>query len=228
MNILIPAAGKGSRFTNSKYKDHKPSIKVDDNFMLVQAAKTLGFLGRFIFILRENEYRNSLVNSLQKEFSNCKIAVIDFDTDGAAETALIAKDLINNDDELVIANCDQIMDLNYWNHDVVLKQLRKFDAGVVVIESNDIKHSYASIDNNIVTEIQEKNVIGQYALTGIHYWKRGKDFITSTEQMIKKGITTNNEYYIGPTYNELISSGLKVGYHLISDKAFSITILGYY
>lgn len=219
MNILIPAAGRGSRFSNSKYSLPKPNIEVDGAPMLVTAAKKLGFRGSFIFILQENEHRDSLAQALKKEFSNCKIGVIDFITDGAAETATIAKDFIDTEEELVIANCDQIMEWGPWNSDIALKQLRRFDAGVVTINSNDTKHSYAQVVNNFVTEIQEKNVISGTALTGIHYWKHGSDFVRSATKMMLDSNMSNGEFYIGPTYNYLIAEGKKVGIHMIGTDA---------
>jgi dTDP-glucose pyrophosphorylase len=215
MNILIPAAGLGSRFLNSKYNLPKPNIEVDGAPMLVTAAKKLGFRGNFIFILQENEHRDTLAQALKKEFPNCKIGVIDFITDGAAETASIAKDFIDSEEELVIANCDQIMEWGPWNSDLALKQLRRFDAGVVVINSNDPKHSYAQVDNNFVTEIQEKNVISNHALTGIHYWKHGSDFVSSATKMMLDNNRSQQEFYIGPTFNYLIAEGKKVGTYTI-------------
>lgn len=214
MNILIPAAGKGSRFHNSTYKKPKPCITVDDEYMLVRAAKSLNVDGQYIFIIRENIFRDDLAAKLYENFPSCKIAVVDFDTTGAAETALIAEHLINNDDELIIANCDQIMN---WNVDLALKQLRKFDAGLVTIESDDIKHSYALIENNLVAKVVEKEVVSNTALTGIHYWKKGSDFVQSARIMIENNDTSaNGEYYIGPSYNYLIKQGKKVGTYMAS------------
>lgn len=213
MNILIPAAGKGSRFVTSKYNLPKPNILVDNSPMLVASAKSLSFNGQFIFIIQENAYRNELAVQLKQSFEGCKIAVIDFYTDGAAETAMIAKDLIDNDEELVIANCDQIMGHN-WNSEKALKQLRRYDAGLVTVTDTDPKHSYAEVKDNLVTKVVEKQVISNEALTGIHYWKQGKYFIKSVEQMFADK-DMNTEYYIGPTYNYLIADNYRVGtYHI--------------
>lgn len=215
MKVIIPAAGQGSRFLNSNYSLPKPCIQVDNEFMLVRAALSLNLEGQYIFILQENPYRDELAKRLYELFPDCKIGVIDFVTEGAAETCLIGEDFIDTDEELVIANCDQILN---WNSEQALKQLRKFDAGLVTIESNDIKHSYAKVENNLVVEVQEKNVISGTALTGIHYWKHGCDFVKSARQMMSSNIKTNNEYYVGPVYNEFIKSGKKVGYFQLEKK----------
>lgn len=222
MIILIPAVGKGTRFTGTKYNVPKTMIEVDGLPMLVRSAKSLGFKGTYIFLIRENEYRDKLVEEIKKEFPKAKIGVVPYDTEGAADTALIAEQFLNTEEELVIANCDQIMDWNFWNTDLMLKQLRKFDAGMVTITSSDSKHSYARIENSYVVEVVEKEVISNVALTGIHYWKEGKFFIESANDMIKNGRrSSNGEFYIGPTYNELVKSGKKVGFHMISNDAIN-------
>lgn len=220
MNILIPAAGKGSRFFGSKYKLPKPFIIVDGEPMVITAAKKLGFKGRFIFIIQDHDNRDNTAAAIFSNFDQCNVAVIDFTTDGAAETALIAKDLIDNDEELIIANCDQIMDWGYWNSDVALRQLRKYDAGIITTNSSDPKHSYARISDNTVYEIQEKVVISDHALTGIHYWKEGKDFVrTATKMLSENARSSNGEFYIGPTYNYLINENKKVGAYQIDNRA---------
>lgn len=218
MNILIPAAGKGSRFQDS-YHPPKPNIVVDGKPMLVTSALSLGFEGRYIFVLRQNDHTTSLANDLFSSFPGCKIAVIDFDTDGPAETALIAKDLIDNDDELVIANCDQIMS---WNEQSMLKKVRRYDAGLVCIRANDPKHSYAKLNGyGHVEEVKEKEVISDLALTGIHYWKKGKDFVSTAEEMLQADIKSLGEFYIGPTYTLLAKKGKTIGVHLVHHNEIS-------
>ena len=137
MHIVIPAAGKGSRFKS--YSVPKTMIDVDGEPMLLKSVKSLGFEGTYIFIIQDNNYTDDIASKLFVNFPGCKIAAIDWETDGAAETALIAKDIINNDQELIIANCDQIMD---WDHREMLKKVRRFDAGLAVLRTNETKHSY--------------------------------------------------------------------------------------
>jgi len=206
MNILIPSAGKGTRFKTT-HSLPKALIQVDGMPMVVASAKSIKLSGQYIFIINDNQYTANLSRNIFSVFPNAKIAAINFETEGAAETALIAEELINNDEELIIANCDQLMK---WNPELVLKQLRKYDAGLVVIESEDPKHSYVDIVNNLAVKVVEKQVISNFALTGIHYWKKGKYFVESVRKMFIDDKRTNNEFYIGPCYNYFIEAGNKV------------------
>lgn len=218
MNILIPAAGKGTRFLG-QHSTPKSMITVDNEPMLVASAKSLKLQGRYIFIIRQNEYTKDLSDKLFTNFPGCKIAVIDFDTDGAAETALIAKDFINNDDELIIANCDQILN---WNEESMLKKVRRYDAGLVCIRDNDPKHSYARLNGyGLVEEVVEKEVVSDLALTGIHYWKKGQYFVESAEQMLKENLRSKDEFYIGPTYTILAQQDKKIGVYMVNSHEIS-------
>lgn len=218
MNILIPAAGKGTRFLG-QHSTPKSMITVDNEPMLVASAKSLKLQGRYIFIIRQNEYTKDLSDKLFTNFPGCKIAVIDFDTDGAAETALIAKDFINNDDELIIANCDQILN---WNEESMLKKVRRYDAGLVCIRDNDPKHSYARLNGyGLVEEVVEKEVVSDLALTGIHYWKKGQYFVESAEQMLKENLRSKDEFYIGPTYTTLAQQDKKIGVYMVNSHEIS-------
>jgi dTDP-glucose pyrophosphorylase len=220
MNIVIPAAGKGTRFLNSKYNLPKPCILIDDVPMVVKAIQSLGIKANVIVLIKNNELATELANEIKKYIPQVTIGIVFDDNKGSAETALLAKDLIYNDEELIIANCDQIMN---WDHEKVLKQFRKFDGCVCTIKSTDAKHSYADVDSaGIVTHIVEKQVISNVALTGIHYWKKGKDFVSSAQMMIDSNIQSiNGEFYIGPTYNMLIKQGKKIGICMIDESEIS-------
>lgn len=210
MNILIPAAGKGSRFTEAGFELAKPLITVDNQHMIIRAVESLDIQARYIFILQESI--KHIEKLLRKVAPDCIVIYIDYYTSGAAISALLAEEYINNNEELIIANCDQVMN---WNSSEAISNLRKYDAGVVTINSNDIKHSYVLIDDNgNITKFAEKKVISNNALTGIHYWKKGSDFVNTAKELIA---TTEPEYYIAPTYNLLIQQGKKIGIHKIEE-----------
>ena len=217
MNILIPMAGLGSRFKICGYEKPKPLIIVDDAPMIERSISTLNIEGTYIFVIRE--YDNSqntkdLVACLRRIKPDCKIVITDKITSGAAETCLLAKDHINNSEKLVIANCDQLMD---WKSENFIKATKKdFDGLVVTHTSVDPKNSFISLDENgLAKELREKKAISDVALIGIHYWKKGSDFVRSAEEMIKNQSKDAGEYYVAPTYNLLIKQGLKISnYHL--------------
>jgi len=215
MNIVIPMAGLGTRFSNVGYKEPKPLIDIEGKPMIQQAVETLGFKGNYIFIIKKDHFIKNKIENLVK---NSTVIEIDYTTEGPASSALLAKDYINNDDELIIANCDQIM---WWDPDVVLEQIRttNYDGVVVTYHETTPKNSYVKINRKgQVTKVAEKQVISNISLNGIHYWKKGSLFVSSAEEMISKNIRYNNEFYVAPTYNQLIDKGYTIGIHHIPNE----------
>jgi dTDP-glucose pyrophosphorylase len=209
-------AGEGSRFPKDQYLP-KPLIDVNGKPMIVRAIESLGVDGRYFFIIRQNEYTHIVKDIIGKVVKNPKFIEITQTTEGPACSALLFKEDINNDDELIIANCDQIME---WDSTLFFHNVRLYDGAVVTYYSDTDKNSYVRLDKKgHVVEIREKEVISNVSLNGIHYWKNGSDFVSSAETMIMEDDRApNGEFYIAPTYNYLIKSGKTVGIHHIPNE----------
>lgn len=216
VNIIIPMAGEGSRFPKDQYLP-KPLIDVNGKPMIVRAIESLGIDGQYHFIVRRNEYTPIIVEIISKTVKNPRFVEVTQTTPGPASSALLFKDKINNDQELIIANCDQIME---WDTDLFFHNARLYDGTVVTYHSDTDKNSYARLDKKgRVTEIREKQVISNVSLNGIHYWKQGRYFVDSALEMIAENDRApNGEFYIAPTYNYMIKKGLKVGIHHIPNE----------
>lgn len=218
MNILIPMAGRGSRFNLPQYNLPKPLININQKPLIEYVIDSLDLAGNYIFIVQKYHIDHYGVDEILKGIDPfCKIIAIDEVTDGPACSALLAKEYINNEDELVIANCDQIME---WNSEIFLANCRFYDGAVVTYHETSNKNSYAKLSSKgSVLQIKEKEVISNVSLNGIHYWKKGNYFVRSAEEMIRKNERYNNEFYIGPSYNYMISNRLDVGiYHIPNEQ----------
>lgn len=216
MNIVIPMAGEGTRFPRDTYKIPKPLIDIDGSPMIERAINSLGLTGTYHFVVRKDSYYDQVCTLLHSIFSLPKIISVEETTEGPASSCLLFKDFINNEEELVIANCDQIM---WWDPELFLTSARyyKYDGLVVTYTTTTPKNSYARLNRGgFVQEIKEKEVISDISLNGIHYWRKGRYFVQSAESMIKcNDRAPNGEFYVGPSYNHMIRSGLKVGIHHI-------------
>ena len=211
INILIPMAGLGSRFSNRGFKKIKPLIEVAGVPMIKKAIDSLNIHGTFIFIVRTNENLNELKKYLLEFKPVCKIVDVSELTEGSASSCYLAKELINNDNELIIANCDQCLE---WNSKLFLDETRKrnLDCSVLTYKSDSNKNSFIKTDENGKgTLIREKEVISDKALVGVHYFKHGKLFVESYEDIYNKKIKFKNEYYVSTVCNNMIEKGLYVG-----------------
>ena len=224
VNIVIPMAGLGNRFKIKGYNEVKPMIKIGDKRMIELAIKSIGIDGQFIFIVNNHHGQsNELIKLLNVIVDNPKIIEIDYLTEGPTSSVLLAKEFIDNDIPLIVTNCDQIME---WDSKDFYKTLKETNKDGIVVTYNVVteKNSYVKLDNDGNAKLfAEKEIISEYSLNGIHFWKKGSDFVTSAELMISKNIRVNNEFYIAPTYNEMIIKNKKIGvYHIDKSKHWSV------
>ena len=218
MHILIPMAGRGKRFEEVGYSFPKPLIDVEGKPMIQIIIENLNLSGKSIFLCQKEHYEKYALDNLLEMLSpNCEIIQIDGITEGAAVTALKAKELINNDEELIIANSDQWIN---WSPQHFLAFLRNnnADGGIITFISTHPKWSFVKVDESgLVTELAEKKPISNIATVVIYYYKHGKTFGKAAEQMIAKNIRTKNEFYIAPTFNEIILNGGKVFHYPVAE-----------
>jgi dTDP-glucose pyrophosphorylase len=213
MKLLIPMAGEGSRFREKGYELPKPLIDVDGQPMIKKVIDNFDkyWIDEYIFICRrEHEDLYQISEKLQKFTNNkSKVVFVDKLTEGAACTTLLAKELINNEEPLLLANSDQYVE---WNcDDFIRTSLTSSDGCILTFESTNPKWSYAKVNElNLVVEVAEKKVISNLATVGIYYWKHGSDYVKYAKQMIEKNIRVNNEFYVCPVYNQAIEDDKKI------------------
>lgn len=211
LNVLIPMAGAGSRFMEAGYDFPKPLIDVNGKPMIEAVVDSLGINATYTYIVQKEHFdKYNLQYVLNLITPNCNIVQIDGITEGAAVTCLMAKEFINNDHPLIMANSDQIVD---WDSRQFMYDLytKNADGGIATFKSTHPKWSYAKIGSEgTVVEVAEKKPISDNATVGIYYWKHGSDFVKYSEQMISKNIRVNNEFYTCPVFNEAIQDEKRI------------------
>jgi dTDP-glucose pyrophosphorylase len=208
LNVVIPMAGLGSRFQKVGYELPKPLIDVNGQPMVKLVVEAMNIDAHFIYIVQKEHRLDYPLDDILAFTPNFSIVEVDGLTEGAACSVLASKDLINKDNPLIIMNSDQLI---IWDSNDFMGAVKDYDGAIMCFEAYDSKWSFARVnDNNLITEVAEKKPISNKATAGIYYWKHGSDFVKSAEQMIKKDIRVNNEFYVCPVYNEAIQNGLQI------------------
>ena len=212
LNVLIPMAGAGSRFESAGYTFPKPLIDVNGKPMIQVVVENLNLDANYIFVVQKKHREKYNLDSLLNLISpNCKIVETDGITEGAACTALLAKEYINNESPLFFANSDQFVE---WDSNEFMYKMQETqaDGGIVTFTSTHPKWSFAKVneDTGLVEEVAEKNPISNIATVGYYYWKHGSDFVRYAEEMIDKNIRVNNEFYVCPVFNQSIKGGKEI------------------
>lgn len=216
MKIVIPLVGRGSKFTTAGYKEPKPLIMIKGKPMIKWATDALPkeFLqseGKLIFIIYRDGVNDTALDERLRNLFGSRITIIVSDkiTEGAVCTVLLAKELIDNDEELIIYNGDQSFNGSIGE---IIKNKDLCIRGIIpVFRATHQKWSYVLLDDNgYVVRTAEKEPISNFATVGLYYFSRGKDFVWAAEEMIKKNLRVHGEFYVCPTYNELIQRGDKI------------------
>lgn len=234
MNILIPMAGNGSRFSSAGYRTPKFLLPIGDEPMIQRVVQNVDPKSQYPLI---TVFRYENMSAIQGMFMGRTPAMFGKSlaepTGGAVETVLHAREKIDNQEELVIANSDQLVDINM---EKFYDFARGFDAAILcfeVPEDEPAKWSYAclreaeveKISNEssypswlkygLVEKVAEKDPISNIATVGIYYFKKGSEFVKAAQQMMSKDIMTNGEFYVCPVFNEIIANGGSVGAYII-------------
>ncbi len=208
LNIVIPMAGAGSRFAKAGFTDPKPLIPVHGIPMIRLVISNIRpqCEHRFIFIVQNAHLeRYGLREKLHAWAPGCEVIGIDGLTAGAACTVLQAKELIDGDAPLMIANSDQFINASI---DAYLEHGSGKDGLVMTMKANDPKWSFIepAPDGNIA-RIVEKEVI-------------------SDEAMVAANARVNGEFYVAPAYNALIRDGKRIAWHSIGSVGAGMHGLG--
>ncbi|MDX5349653.1 MAG: glycosyltransferase family 2 protein, partial [Paracoccaceae bacterium] len=211
LNIVVPMAGRGSRFADAGYTLPKPLIEVHGVPMiqLVIANLTPSVPHRFHFLIqRAHEDQYGLAARLQGWAPGATVTPIEGVTEGAACTVLLARDRIDNDDPLMIANCDQYIDADI---DAYLAAQGDADGLIMTMWADDPKWSFVRRDAvGRVVQVVEKEVVSNEATVGIYNFARGRDFVRGAEAMIAADQRVNGEVYVAPVYDRLIAEGARI------------------
>ena len=190
-------AGKGSRFAHSEYDTPKVLIDISGKPMYLHALESLGLAGKVIAVTQ---------SSHSIAIDNAIVIKTDKVLQGAVMSAMLAKEHIDNEDELIVMNADQIIE---WDPGMI-ENAKAYDGALLLFNAIGNRWSFARVLDSLIIEVAEKKEISTHALAGVHYWKRGSDFVKYAQEMIEEQDLTNNEYYVAPIYNYAIKDGKKI------------------
>ncbi len=221
VNILIPAMGESNFFKDYYYP--KFMLDVDGKTVLERVIENFGCIPdrHMLFVLNREEcnrfHVDQSIKILTEEESS--IIILKNRTGGALCTCMLAIGEIDSEMPLIIANSDQIIDIDYQE---VLSRFedRGLDAGVITFPSIHPRWSYVRLEEDYVVEAAEKRPLSNHAIAGFYYYRQGSDFIEGAKRVILKGNSQEGKYYISASLNELILMNKRVGCYEIEKQQY--------
>ena len=220
MNILILAAGTGPSNTAGQREplclsEFGGKVLIE---LIYDAIRPLN-PQNIVIAFREEDIRKYHLDNIAKLLSSKSIILKTRDqTQGAACTALLASDIINSDEELIVMNGNDLINVDFAK---VIKEFhdRNLDAGTMTFASYHPRYSYVREDG-FVTEAAEKRPISRHATAGFYWFRKGSEFVQGVMDMIRKGADVNGLFYICPAFNELILLQKKIGIFELSKEQY--------
>ena len=212
INIVIPMSGAGTSFVQAGYTFPKPLIDINGKPMIQVVIENLihKIEHNFIFVYKKEYDKYSLHQIFNNTTKGFRAIPLIAPTQGALCSVLNAVDYINNDQELIVANADQVIDILIDDF-IKFARASSADGVIMTFNSHHPRWSYARVDKaGHVIEVAEKKVISDQATVGIYYFKKGSSFVKAAFSMIEKNIRFNNDFYVCPVFNEMILSGKKI------------------
>lgn len=213
INVLLPAMGTSSFFKDSYFP--KPLYEIGGKTMMELVVENYANVNpkSYIFIFSQEDCRRFHLDASAKILSTMSHVIrLEKQTAGALCTCLMAIDYINDDIPLIVANSDQIIDVDYRD---VLKHFEQqnCDAGIITFPNIHPRWSYAKKQGNDIIEVAEKRPLSRDAIAGFYYYRKGSDFIEAAKSVLLKQNALEGKYYISATLNEMILAGKKIGYY---------------
>lgn len=226
MMILIPMAGAGARFAEAGYKEHKPAISTLDYRdgkrypMVVCATRDLPGVkpdgSNVIYVDRKFHKESGVENQIKEFYPKATFITIEELTEGQACTCLMAKSLIYNDEELLIAGCDNGMLLD----GAKFNELRSQSDVVVFtythnqsVKCNPNAYGYMIPgEDNRVVDLSIKKTVSEHpendhAVVATFWYKKGRYFVEAAEKMIAENDRINKEFYVDETVKHSMELG---------------------
>jgi len=200
-NVVVPMAGKGSRFKEADYTAPKPFIQIDKEPLFFHAIKN--FLKEdcfFVFVVRETDLKHfPLINYLNKLDIQYKLILQNKDLNGPVETIFLSKKYLKNDKTFFV-DCDQYSEFNV--KDFIKKVEENYCAGgLLTFESQSNIYSYVESNQYFITNIEEKKVISADACSGVYYWSDHKKYFYYADDIISDG-----EKYMSSVYKKALNN----------------------
>lgn len=214
INIVIPMAGAGSRFSVAGYDVPKPFIEFENKMMIEHVLSSFEDLNcTFTLILQEKflTEQKMQVEKLKSKY-NINIVTVPKLTMGAAITALAAHKAIDKKYDIIFADSDNIFSKKDINNFIEYARKNFLEGALLTIKSNLSCYSYAKVDNQgYLTETKEKEVISNHAITGVYYFSDLEKFKDATIDLIVCNDLSKGEFYMSNVYNHLKKITNKIG-----------------
>lgn len=221
MQIVIPMSGIGKRFADAGYRNIKPLIDVDGKPIISYVIDMFPGETNFVFICNQEHLERTPLRAVLTDLApKGKIIAIAPHKKGPVYAVGQCFDEIDDEDEVIVNYCDFYCD---WDYADFLKdvQARKAEGAVPSYRGfhphmlGTDNYAFIRDDDRWLKAIQEKqpftdNRMAEFASNGTYYFRHGRHVKKYFDELIKRDVQVNGEFYVSMIYNLMVEDGLPV------------------
>jgi len=218
LSLLIPAAGKGSRFSDTGIDVPKPLIPIWEIPMLLWVIANFPLQPQDrVIVLSQSSHAipAKLSNFLKSVPFKVEFMEIDFWTDGPAHSLEILLSDVDPDSPVICANSDQFVfeGLDSFTDAVRLGTAK---GQILTMEASSNAWSYVGrASDGRVNRVVEKVEISKEATVGVYGWATSTICREALAWQRSIGQKVNNEFYVAPSYQHLIERNFDISTHSV-------------
>ncbi|MBS0451569.1 MAG: NTP transferase domain-containing protein [Proteobacteria bacterium] len=216
LNLVMPMAGRGSRFERNGYACPKPLIELHGQPFFAWAVESLASkvaLKEISFVvLREHLQNFDLERQIRARYPRAHVVALDEVTSGATETAALGVAAAAFTGPIAVNDCDHAFDASGIAHTLEAMAARQEIGGALLgFRSRNPGFSYVEMgDDGLVRATVEKRAVSDFAIAGCYLFRSQQVFLECYETYRRECPYT--ELFVSGMYNTLVAAGGKVSF----------------
>lgn len=214
LHLVMPMAGRGSRFFENGFVMPKPLIEINDRPFFYWATQSIA---KFVdcaditFVVLEEHIRDHAIDrEIKTYYPDAKIVALPEVTEGAAITALRGTESLPDDEPLLFNDCDHLFLCKPFNEFCKAGDFANGpDGALLTFASDSPAYSYLQYGaDGRVCHTVEKQVVSHDAICGAYYFKDKKTYAGACAEYLKN--CEYKEFFVSGIYNVLAAQGARI------------------
>lgn len=207
VHLVMPMAGRGSRFSKEGFHCPKPLIEIYGRPFFYWSTRSIS---KFVelasiefVILQEHVNHFRIDQEILRWFPDAHLHILPDVTEGAVITCMHGISGIKDDLPVLFNDCDHLFKSSLFNQYCLDGVDENIDGLLLTFSSTENKYSFVEKDaaGNVI-RTAEKEAISSEAICGCYYFRNAAVFTRAAEQYLKK--CGYKEYFMSGVYNIMI------------------------
>ena len=213
IHLIMPMAGRGSRFSREGFDLPKPLINIYNRpffYWSVRSIEKFVSVSSIDFVvLKEHADRYLIDREILAYFPESRIHALPEVTEGAVATCLKGIEDIEDECPVVFNDCDHLFKCTAFNQFCKGEIDYSIDGILLTFESNEARYSFVRKDmaGNVVGTV-EKKAVSKEAICGCYYFRSKDVFARAADEYLTK--CNYDEYFMSGVFNVMLDQGMTV------------------